>query len=83
MVLEVGVGGKHVRYVVEGDGQVGLETWTLTRQQVSHITWQLTTARQAQAPDSWVQCLLSQRDRYRPLSILAITVAARTAKEEE
>ena len=36
-----------------------------------------------QAPDSWVQCLLSQHDRYRPLSILAITVADRTAEEEE
>ena len=47
MVLEEGVGGKHVTYVLEGGGHVGLESCALTRQQVSHITWHLTTARQA------------------------------------
>ena len=35
------------------------------------------------APVSHVQCLLSQHDLYRPLSILAITVADLTAVEEE
>ena len=35
MVLELG--GKHVRNVVEGDGQAGPESWALSRQQVSYI----------------------------------------------
>ena len=35
------------------------------------------------APDSSVQCLLSQHERYLPLNILAITVADLTAVEEE
>ena len=44
---EVGMGGKKVEHVVEGGGQVGLERWALTRQQVCHITWCHATARKA------------------------------------
>ena len=36
-----------------------------------------------QAPDSWVQCLLSQHDLYLPLIIFPITVADLTAEDEE
>ena len=53
-VEEVGMGGQHVEYVVECGGQVELECCALTRQQVSHINWLQTTARQATG--TWLLC---------------------------
>ena len=66
----VEMAGKHVRQVVEGGGQVWLESWALTRQQACYITWYLTTASRR------------QHDLYLPLNILAITVADRASEEE-
>ena len=43
---KVEMGDKHSKKVMEGVDQVGLESRTLTSQQVSHVTWYLTTARQ-------------------------------------
>ena len=46
----MGVGGKHVQHVLEGGGKVGLESFTLAREEVSYVSWHLTTAREATAP---------------------------------